>query len=69
MDPETRRKGWELIREEKKRRLIVLSTHYMDEAEALADRIAIMRKGKIVTIGFVFFPFFSFRIIFRHVYS
>ena len=32
-------------------RVIVLTTHYMDEADVLGDRIGIMNQGKIVTIG------------------
>jgi len=51
-DPEARRAFWSLI---KKLRTdgatIVLTTHYLDEAEALADRVAVINKGKIVEIS------------------
>jgi ABC-2 type transport system ATP-binding protein len=51
LDPQARRNLWELIESIKKKGVtIVLTTHYMDEAELLCDRIAIMDNGKIVTI-------------------
>lgn len=51
LDPQARRNLWELIQQIKKRGItVVLTTHYMDEAELLCDRIAIMDNGKIVTI-------------------
>jgi len=52
LDPLARRKLWELIAKIKKQgKTIVLTTHYMEEAEVLCDRIAIMEKGKILKIG------------------
>ena len=51
-DPSARRGAWELVR-----RLtgggttIVLTTHYMDEAQALADRVAVLANGRIVAVG------------------
>jgi ATP-binding cassette subfamily A (ABC1) protein 3 len=42
MDPTARRETWDLIRKESKNKIILLTTHYMDEAEALGDRIAVM---------------------------
>jgi ABC-2 type transport system ATP-binding protein len=51
-DPAARRQAWETIRG--LRRLgttILLTTHYMEEAEALADRVAILRGGQIVATG------------------
>jgi len=45
MDPTSRRDTWEIIKEYKKNRIIMITTHYMDEAEALADRVAIMSQG------------------------
>lgn len=42
MDPKTRRGVWSMIRELKKNRVVILTTHDMEEAETLSDRIAIM---------------------------
>lgn len=52
LDPQARRNLWELIKSIKKRGItIILTTHYMDEAELLCDRLAIMDGGKILTIN------------------
>lgn len=52
LDPVARRNLWELIAEIKKRgKTVVLTTHYMEEAEVLCDRIAIMDQGKILVMG------------------
>lgn len=53
LDPQTRAKIWDYIRDLKKRHgmTILMTTHYMDEAEELAERIAIMDHGKIVAEG------------------
>ena len=45
MDPEARRGIWDLLQMEKKNRTILLTTHFMEEADVLGDRIAIMAKG------------------------
>lgn len=51
LDPQARRNLWELIEGVKRRGItVVLTTHYMDEAELLCDRLAIMDEGKIITI-------------------
>jgi ABC-2 type transport system ATP-binding protein len=51
LDPQARRNLWEIIEELKKRgKTIVLTTHYMDEAEILCDRVAIMDEGRIINI-------------------
>jgi ATP-binding cassette subfamily A (ABC1) protein 3 len=51
MDPTARRDTWDLIKSHSKGKIIILTTHYMDEADALGDRIAIMSKGKLKTCG------------------
>jgi ABC-type multidrug transport system ATPase subunit len=51
MDPTARRETWDLIKNEAKGKIILLTTHYMDEAEALGDRIAVMSKGRLQTCG------------------
>lgn len=51
LDPLARRNLWSIINEIKKRgKTIVLTTHYMEEAEILCNRIAIMEQGKIVAL-------------------
>lgn len=42
---------WNILKEYKKDRIIVLTTHYMDEADILGDRIGIMAKGKMTCLG------------------
>ena len=52
LDPHARRAVWELIAEERQRgAAVVLSTHLMDEAEQLADHIAIVHQGRVVVEG------------------
>ena len=52
LDPQARRNFWELIQSIKARnKTIILTTHYMDEAELLCDDIAIMDGGKIIARG------------------
>jgi len=52
LDPQARRKFWELIQSIKaRRRTIILTTHYMEEAELLCDEIAIMDGGRIIAQG------------------
>jgi ATP-binding cassette subfamily A (ABC1) protein 3 len=51
MDTYARRHLWEMLKEYRKDKLIILSTHYMDEADFLADRIGIMKNGKLLTCG------------------
>lgn len=53
LDVIARRELWEIIRSLKAKATIILTTHYMEEAEALSDRIAIMQKGKLVCMGTV----------------
>tara|TARA_B100000315_G_scaffold153135_1_gene141851 strand:- start:908 stop:1873 length:966 start_codon:yes stop_codon:yes gene_type:complete len=52
LDPRARRDVWQVIESLKKDgKTVFLTTHYMEEAEILADRVAIIHKGKIVAIG------------------
>jgi ABC-2 type transport system ATP-binding protein len=48
LDVIARSELWDIIRELKGKITIVLTTHYMEEAEALSDRVAIMAKGKLL---------------------
>ena len=51
LDPQARRHMWELVRGFKEEgRTILLTTHYMEEAEELCDRVAIMDEGKIIAL-------------------
>lgn len=51
LDPQARRNLWDLVREIRNQGVaVVLTTHYMDEAEILCDRIAVMDAGKIVAL-------------------
>jgi ATP-binding cassette subfamily A (ABC1) protein 3 len=51
MDPYSRRRVWALLQEYRKNRVIVVTTHQMDEAELLSDRIGIMSRGKLRCAG------------------
>jgi len=52
LDPQARRRLWELVEELKRMgRTIILTTHYMDEAERLSDRIAILDHGQVIAQG------------------
>jgi ABC-2 type transport system ATP-binding protein len=51
-DPAARRAAWEMIRSLRSLgKTILLTTHYLDEAQQLADRVAVLREGRMVTIG------------------
>jgi len=51
-DPEARRQAWETVRSLRDLgKTVLLTTHYLDEAQALADRVAIIRDGEIVAEG------------------
>jgi ABC-2 type transport system ATP-binding protein len=52
LDPQSRRQLWDVIRSVKERgRTVVITTHYMDEAERLCDRVAIIDHGKAISLG------------------
>ena len=52
LDPQSRRQLWELIERFKADgRAILLTTHYMEEAERLCDRVAIVDRGKVIALG------------------
>src|SRR5678816_2601729 len=52
LDPQSRRQLWELIEDFKRSgRTVLLTTHYMDEAERLCDRVAVVDHGKIIALG------------------
>jgi len=51
MDPYSRRMSWEVIRKHRAGRAVVLTTHFMDEADLLSDRVAIMSGGSLAAIG------------------
>uniref|UniRef100_A0A1A9X391 ABC transporter domain-containing protein n=1 Tax=Glossina brevipalpis TaxID=37001 RepID=A0A1A9X391_9MUSC len=55
MDPGARRQLWNLLQAEKSGRTILLTTHFMDEADVLGDRIAIMCDGELKCCGTSFF--------------
>ena len=52
LDPQSRRQLWEVVLSFKARgRSVLLTTHYMDEAERLCDRVAVVDKGKVIALG------------------
>ncbi|PKL77470.1 MAG: ABC transporter ATP-binding protein, partial [Candidatus Melainabacteria bacterium HGW-Melainabacteria-1] len=52
MDPQARRNLWDIVQAIKAQgKTIILTTHYMDEAQILCDRVAVMDNGRILTMG------------------
>jgi len=51
LDPISRREMWDILRELGKDRFIFLTTHYLEEAEQLADQIGILKEGKLFSLG------------------
>jgi ABC-2 type transport system ATP-binding protein len=52
MDPQSRHAVWDFIKELKKQdKTIILTTHYMEEAEELCDRVGIIDHGKLIALG------------------
>jgi len=51
LDPQARRNLWELVEQVRDKGVtVIITTHYMDEAEVLCDRVAVMDKGKIIAL-------------------
>ena len=74
MDPGARRQMWDILQKFKEERTIVLSTHFMDEADVLGDRIAIMAGGVVKCCGTSLFlkklygiPSLNFRSMYVHL--
>jgi len=52
LDPASRREVWEIIRQLRRRgKTVLLTTHYMDEAQRLCDRVAIVDEGRVIALG------------------
>jgi ABC-2 type transport system ATP-binding protein len=51
LDPISRKDLWDTLKVLRKKRFTFLTTHYLEEAEQLADRIGILKKGKLITVG------------------
>ena len=51
MDPHSRRAVWQLLRQKRKGRVTLFTSHFMDESEVLSDRIAVLKKGKLQCVG------------------
>lgn len=51
LDPESRRELWNILIEMRKQNTILITTHYMEEAEALSDYVSIMSRGQILCHG------------------
>ncbi len=52
LDPASRRQMWEIIRDFRERqKTVMITTHYMEEAERLCDRVAIVDHGKVIALG------------------
>ena len=55
LDISARRKMWNMLQEYKKDRIVLLTTHYMDEADILGDRVGIMNQGRMTVLGSTLF--------------
>lgn len=51
MDLSARRQMWDMLKNYRRDKIIILTTHYMDEADVLGDRIGIMAKGQLLCLG------------------
>ena len=55
LDPESRRWVWDVIQKERGWRTVLVTTHHMEEADVLGDRVAIMALGQVVCHGTTMF--------------
>lgn len=55
LDPKVRQQIWDLIQKMKKGKSIILTTHSMEEADILADRLCVMVKGRLKCVGTSFY--------------
>lgn len=55
LDPESRRWVWDVVQGERGRRTFLITTHHMEEADVLGDRVAIMASGRVVCAGSTLF--------------
>jgi len=71
MDPSARRSTWDLLIKEKTGRTLILSTHFMEEADLLGDRIAIMAEGQVQCCGSSLFlkKRYGIYLIFTQIYE
>ena len=51
MDPLSKRRVWSMIQRAKQSRIVLLTTHSMEEADALGDKIAVMHHGRLRAVG------------------
>jgi len=51
LDPISRREFWKVLQEIRQNRFVVLTTHYMEEAEQLADMIGVLEEGRLIAFG------------------
>jgi len=51
LDPQARKELWDQIEKLKGKKTIILTTHYLEEADALSDRIAIIKSGELIALG------------------
>lgn len=69
MDPAARRQTWDILKRFKANRTMILSTHFMDEADLLGDRIAIMAEGVVKCCGTSLFLKKAFGKYIKKIYS
>lgn len=67
MDPAARRQTWEILQKFREDRTMILSTHFMDEADLLGDRIVIMAEGVVKCCGTSLFLKKLYGILFNDV--